>query len=183
MIGFLHAINPAKPINTEEDARGAARAGAWGAFLMATPGAIGALCLLFTIDSYLARTRAAMIATYGADDPVREKMLLMLTPQFVYLTAGASLVFALIIGILGVVQWKKPSLTVPLILGLFTAYGLVMLSLNLANHEVMTAATKAMAAPMWRNVLAGVVDVMCLVLFWAGFRGGKWLDDLRRRAG
>ena len=103
----------------------------------------------------------------------------MMTPQFVYITAVTSLIFALVIVVVGVVQWRKPNLVIPLILGLLTAYGLLTLLLGLLNGG---AASAAMVVPMWRNVLAIVVDVVCLALFWAGFRGGKRLSDLRRAA-
>jgi hypothetical protein len=176
---FLQAINPARPVKTEDEARAAARAGAWGAFLMAAPGMVVALNMLFTTDAYLAKLRTATVAMYGEGSAMAQSALLMMTPQFVYFTAVTSLVFALVIVVLGVVQWRKPNLVIPLILGLLTAYGLLMLLLGLLRANPATA---AMAIPMWRNVLAGVVDVACLVLFWAGFRGGKQLSALRRAA-
>jgi hypothetical protein len=176
---FLQAINPTKPVKTEDEARAAARAGAWGAFLMAVPGAAVALNMLFTADAYLAKLRAATIALYGEGSATAQAAMTMMTPQFVYITGATSLIFALVIVVLGVVQWRKPNLVIPLILGLLTAYGLLTLLLGLVNGS---AASAAMAIPMWRNVLAAVVDVTCLALFWAGFRGGKRLSDLRRAA-
>jgi hypothetical protein len=114
---------------------------------------------------------------YGENTAAGQAALGMMTPLFVYITAGTSILFALGIAALGAVQWKKPNLVIPLIFGLFTAYSLAMLVLNLLNGNPASA---AMAIPMWRNILAGVVDVTALVLFWAGFRGGKQLSDLRR---
>lgn len=178
MNAFLQSINPTKPVKTEDEARAAARAGAWGAFVMAVPSAAAALNMLLTADAYLVKLRAATVALYGEGSATAEAALTMMTPQFVYITAVTSLIFALVIVVVGVVQWRKPNLVIPLILGLLTAYGLLTLLLGLLNGGAATAAM----VPMWRNVLAIVVDVACLALFWAGFRGGKRLSDLRRAA-
>lgn len=178
MNAFLQSINPTKPVKTEDEARAAARAGAWGAFVMAVPSAAAALNMLLTADAYLVKLRAATVALYGEGSATAEAALTMMTPQFVYITAVTSLIFALVIVVVGVVQWRKPNLVIPLILGLLTAYGLLTLLLGLLNGGAATAAM----VPMWRNVLAVVVDVACLALFWAGFRGGKRLSDLRRAA-
>jgi hypothetical protein len=175
---FVQSINPTKPVKTEDEARAAARAGAWGAFVMAVPSAAAALNMLLTADAYLVKLRAATVALYGEGSATAEAALTMMTPQFVYITAVTSLIFALVIVVVGVVQWRKPNLVIPLILGLLTAYGLLTLLLGLLNGGAATAAM----VPMWRNVLAVVVDVVCLALFWAGFRGGKRLSDLRRAA-
>jgi hypothetical protein len=175
---FVQSINPTKPVKTEDEARAAARAGAWGAFVMAVPSAAAALNMLLTADAYLVKLRAATVALYGEGSATAEAALTMMTPQFVYITAVTSLIFALVIVVVGVVQWRKPNLVIPLILGLLTAYGLLTLLLGLVNGGAATAAM----VPMWRNVLAVVVDVVCLALFWAGFRGGKRLSDLRRAA-
>jgi hypothetical protein len=176
---FVQSINPTKPVKTEDEARAAARVGAWGAFVMAVPSAAAALNMLLTADAYLVKLRAATVALYGEGSATAEAALTMMTPQFVYITAVTSLIFALVIVVVGVVQWRKPNLVIPLILGLLTAYGLLTLLLGLLNGG---AASAAMVVPMWRNVLAVVVDVVCLALFWAGFRGGKRLSDLRRAA-
>jgi hypothetical protein len=175
---FVQSINPTKPVKTEDEARAAARAGAWGAFVMAVPSAAAALNMLLTADAYLVKLRAATVALYGEGSATAEAALTMMTPQFVYITAVTSLIFALVIVVVGVVQWRKPNLVIPLILGLLTAYGLLTLLLGVLNGGAATAAM----VPMWRNVLAVVVDVACLALFWAGFRGGKRLSDLRRAA-
>ena len=54
MNAFLQSINPTKPVKTEDEAWAAARAGAWGAFVMAVPSAAAALNMLLTADAYLA---------------------------------------------------------------------------------------------------------------------------------
>ncbi|MDR7116415.1 hypothetical protein [Caulobacter sp. BE254] len=179
MIDYVRMINPATSLATEDEATTAARAGALGAFLMAVLGFVASVAMLLDVDGYLAKMRHVMTAMYGEKSELVQMSLSTLTPQLVYISAAWGVALSLGIVILGVVQWKKPNLVIPLVLRLFTAYGLLMLLLGLMRANPAAA---AMEIPLWRNALAVLIDLACLVLFWTGFRGGKRLNDLRRAA-
>lgn len=179
MTDYLRMINPTASLTTEDEATNAARAGALGAFLMAVPGLVASGAMLLDVDGYLEKTRHVMAAMYGEKSELVQATMSTLTPQLIYVSAAWGVMLSLGIVILGVVQWRKPNLVIPLVLGLFTAYGLLMLLLGLMGANPAAA---AMEIPLWRNALAVLIDVACLVLFWAGFRGGRRLSALRRAA-
>jgi hypothetical protein len=176
---LLRVINPMAPIETESDARTAGRAGAIGAFLMAAAGVIGALEMILTVDAYLAVMRDTTVAMYGEGTETTRAALTMMTPTMVYMTAAFSLVVVLVYAVLGAVQWRKPNAVIPLLLGLWSAYGLLMV---LIGHLNGTAAAAHLHIPIWRQVLSVAVGMAALVFFYAGFRGANRLGKLRREA-
>lgn len=179
MTDYLRTLNPAASLATEDEAVTAARAGALGAFLMAVPGFVASVIMLLDVDGYLAKTRRVMAVMYGETSELFQMTAATLTPQLIYFSAAWGVALSLGIVVLGVVQWKKPNSVIPLVLGLFTAYGLLMLLLGLMRANPAAA---AMGIPLWRNILAALIDVAALVLFYAGFRGGNRLAKLRRAA-
>lgn len=179
MADYLRMINPATSVATEDEAATAARAGALGAFLMAVPGVVASVAMLVDIDGYLAKLRHVMAVMYGETSEVFRMSVATLTPQLIYFSATWGVALSLGIVVLGVVQWRKPNPIVPLLLGLFTAYGLLMLILGLVR---LNPAAAAMKIPAWRNALAVVIDLVVLVLFYSGFRGASRLAKLRKAA-
>ncbi|KRA64686.1 hypothetical protein ASD79_19755 [Caulobacter sp. Root655] len=170
---YLRVINPTTPLDNVADATTAARAGALGAFLLAASGAIGGLIVIFTAESYAAKLRHVAEAMYGQGSEIARASAVMMTPALVYMSAAMSLLFALGIAVLGVVQWRKLTRLIPLILGLLTLYGLLMLGLGKINGNPTVA---DMQIPLWREVLSVVVNLVAIALFYAGFRGGNWLS-------
>ncbi len=179
MTDYLRTLNPAASLATEDEAATAARTGALGAFLMAVPGFVASVAMLLDVDGYLTKMRRVMGVMYGETSELFQMSVATLTPQLVYFSAVWGVALSLGIVVMGVVQWKKPNSVIPLVLGLFTAYGLLMLLLGLAR---INPAAAAMQIPPWRNALAVLVDVAALVLFYAGFRGANRLAKLRRAA-
>ena len=179
MIDYPRMINPAASLATEDEAATAARAGAIAAFLLAASGAMSALIMIATADSYAAKLRRVTETMYGAGSEAAQMTAGMMTPALVYMSAAMGLAFAAGILVLGVVQWRKLTRPIPLILGLFTAYSLLMLVLNLVNGNPAAA---AMQFPIWRQALAVVVDLAVIVLCYGGFRGASRLVKLRREA-
>jgi hypothetical protein len=172
-------INPTTPIQTEGDALAVGRAGALGAFLMAAASVVGALEIVLSVDTYLAKMRQATIAMYGEGTEVARTALSMMTPSMIYMTVAVTLVFALIYAVLGAVQWRKPNVVIPLLLGLLSAYGLLTM---LLGHLNGTASAAQMHIPIWRQGLSAVVAIAALALFYNGFRGANRLSKLRNAA-
>jgi hypothetical protein len=169
---YLRVINPTTPLVNTADATTAARAGAIGAFLMAASGAMAGLIMIFTAESYAAQLRQVAETMYGQGSETARASAAMMTPALVYMSAAMSLLFAVGIAVLGVVQWRKLTKLIPLILGLFTLYGLLMLGLGKVNGNPAAA---QMQIPLWREVLAVVVNIVAIACFYAGFRGANWL--------
>jgi hypothetical protein len=176
---YLRMINPTTSVATEDEAATAARAGAIAAFLLAASGAMSGLIMIATADSYAAKLRRVTEAMYGAGSEAAQAGAGMMTPALVYMSAAMSLIFAVGLLVLGVVQWRKLTRPIPLILGLFTAYSLLMFVLNQVNGN---AAVAAMEFPIWRQALAVIVDLAVIVLSYAGFRGASRLAKLRKAA-
>lgn len=172
-------INPTASIQAEGDALAAGRAGALGAFLMATASVIGALEIVLSVNAYLAKMREATIALYGEGTEVGRAALSMMTPTMIYMTVTVTLVFALLYAVLGAVQWRKPNVVIPLLLGLLSAYGLLTMLLGQLNGSAVAA---QMHIPIWRQFLSAAVAIAALVLFYNGFRGASRLSKLRREA-
>lgn len=177
MTDYLRMINPTTSVVTEKEAATAARAGTLGAFLMAVPGFVASAAMLLDVDGYLAKLRRVMAIMYGGTSDLFQVSAAALTPQLVYISAFWGVALSLGIVILGVVQWRKPNPIIPFVLGLFTAYGLLMLLLGLVHANPAAA---AMEVPAWRNALAAVIDLVVLVLFYASFRGASRLAKLRK---
>jgi len=170
-------LNPAAAISTEDEALASGRAGAVGAFVTAAHGLFGAALIAVNIDGYLAQLRSATTAMYGESSQGQAAMAMM-GPAMVYWTLTVSVVMAAVFAVLGVVQWRKPNAAIPLLMGLLTLYSVVMMLLTMVNP--MTAGVHMI--PVWRQALAGVVDVICLLLFYNGLRGANRLRKLREAA-
>ncbi|MEJ2816248.1 MULTISPECIES: hypothetical protein [unclassified Caulobacter] len=171
-------LNPAAAISTEDEALASGRAGAVGAFVSAAHGLFGAALIAVNIDGYLAQLRAVTATMYGESSQAGQAALAMMGPAMVYTTLAMSVGFAAVFAIVGVVQWRKPNAVIPLLLGLLALYSLLMLVLNMANP----ATASAHMIPAWRQALAVVVDLVCLLLFYNGLRGANRLRKLRDAA-
>ncbi|EJL31296.1 hypothetical protein PMI01_02830 [Caulobacter sp. AP07] len=179
MNALLRAINPARSVRTEGEAKAAAQAGALGAFLMAAYGVVVAVILVMTAESYVANARAFAPVLYGRGSEAARMVAATISPAWIYGLAIWSLICALGAAGLGVVQWGKLTRLIPMILGLFALYGLLMFGLGKINGSPLAG---QMPVPLWREILWLVVNLAEIVLFWAGFRGGRQLLALRREA-
>jgi len=168
-------LNPAAAISTEDEALASGRAGAVGAFVTAAHGLFGALLIAVNIDGYLAQLRSVTSTMYGENSQAGQAAMAMMGPAMVYTTLALSFGIAAVFVVLGAVQWRKPNPVIPLLLGLLALYSLLMLILGMVNP----ATAHAHMIPVWRQVLAVVVDLVCLLLFYNGLRGANRLRKLR----
>ena len=173
MTDWIKASNPGATIATEAEAIAAARASALAIFLGVLWGAVG-VYLLVTGGS--AEIEAAM-AEASADAPEMAGMGAMAMQIAMWTAIGLCGIQL----VLGLVQWAKPSVVIPIIFAILVAFGLVSggFGLMMAGQEGMpeTAAT-----PAWQIYVGFAILVIQLIMHIAGIRGARALDRLRMAA-
>ena len=173
MTDWIKASNPTAPITTEAEAIGAARASALAIFLGVIWGGIG-VALLMTGGS--AEIEAA-VAQASADTPEMAGM----GGAMVQMAMWGAIGFCAIQLVLGLVQWAKPNVVIPIIFAILVAFGLVtgLLGLMTAGQADMP---ESAVAPTWQTWVGLVILVIQLVMHIAGIRGARALDKLRMTA-
>ncbi|MEY4556671.1 MAG: hypothetical protein RL093_1790 [Pseudomonadota bacterium] len=173
MTDWIKASNPTAPITTEAEAIGAARASALAIFLGVIWGGIG-VALLMTGGS--AEIEAAM-AQASADTPEMAGM----GGAMVQIAMWSAIGICGIQLVLGLVQWAKPNVVIPIIFAILVAFGLVsgVFGLMMAGQEGMP---ETAAAPNWQVYVGFAILVIQLVMHVAGIRGARALDKLRMAA-
>lgn len=173
MTDWIKASNPTSPITTEAEAIGAARASALAIFLGVIWGGIG-VALLMTGGS--AEIEAAM-AQASADTPEMAGM----GGAMVQIAMWSAIGICAIQLVLGLVQWAKPNVVIPIIFAILVAFGLVsgVFGLMMAGQEGMP---ETAAAPTWQVYVGFGILVIQLVMHVAGIRGARALDKLRMAA-
>lgn len=173
MTDWIKASNPSAPITTEADAIGAARASALAIFLGVIWGGVG-VALLMTSGS--AEIEAAM-AQASADTPEMAGM----GGAMVQIAMWSAIGLCVIQLVLGLVQWAKPNIVIPIIFAILVAFGLVsgVFGLMMAGQEGMP---ETAAAPNWQVYVGFVILVVQLVMHIAGIRGARALDRIRMAA-
>jgi len=173
MTDWIKASNTSGPITTEPEALAAARASALAIFLGVIWGGIG-IALLMTGGS--AEVEAAM-AQASADSPEMAGM----GGAVMQIAMWTAIGFCAIQLVLGLVQWAKPNIVIPIIFAILVVFGLGsgLLGLMMAGQANMpeTAAT-----PTWQTWLGLVILVVQLVMHIAGIRGARALDRIRMAA-
>ncbi|GAA0654357.1 hypothetical protein [Brevundimonas lenta] len=173
MTDWTKAMNPTSLIKTEAEATAAARASAIAIFLGVAWGLVG---IIYIMTAGQAVMEAAM-AQASAETPEMAGMAGPLTQFALWLSVGL-VVIQLVIGL---VQWAKPNIVIPIIFVILVAFGLVsgIFGLVMAGSPNMpeTAAT-----PMWQVVIGLIILVIQMVLHIAGIRGAAKLDKLRFEA-
>lgn len=168
MTDWAKAMNPSSSIATEAEAIGAARASALAIFLGAAWGVVG------TVQIFLKQaemTEAAQAAAAG--DPAAAGMVGAMVQGVLYF-AVAMVVIQLI---LGLVQWAKPNVVIPIIFAILVAGGAAMSLFGLMN-----APEGADTAPLWQTVLGFAILAVQMILHIAGIRGARALDRIRMEA-
>ena len=173
MTDWIKASNPTAPIATEAEAIGAARASALAIFLGVIWGGVGVALLM---NGGSAEIEAAM-AQASADTPEMAGMGAMAMQIAMWSAVG----FCVLQLVLGLVQWAKPNIVIPIIFAILVSFGLVMglLGLMTAGQADMP---ESAAAPTWQTWVGLVILVIQLVLHIAGIRGARALDKLRMAA-
>lgn len=163
-------LNPLRPVAAEE-ADTAARLGAWGAFVAAASVLVGAVMLYLDRERTAAEVRAVLLRQ-GADGRALEMVDFGAIIFPLWIAAAMMLVYLLF----GLVQWHRRTRAIPLIMFLFSAYGLAMVLLGLftpRHGDAMTLGATALTAFNW------AMDILTMALLWAGYRGGSRLRKLR----
>lgn len=173
MTDWIKASNPSATITTEAEATAAARASALAIFLGVIWGAVGVFLLM---SGGSAEIEAAM-AQASADAPEMAGMGAMAMQIAMWSAIGLCVIQL----VLGLVQWAKPNIVIPIIFAILVAFGLVsgVFGLMMAGQEGMpdTAAT-----PSWQIYVGLVILVIQMVMHIAGIRGARALDRIRMAA-
>ncbi|MGV8928169.1 MAG: hypothetical protein ACOH1E_00320 [Brevundimonas sp.] len=161
------------PINTEAEATAAARASAIAIFLGVLWGIVGVIYLMTAGQAVM----AAAMAQASADAPEMAGMTGAMTQVALWMSVG----FVVIQLILGLVQWAKPNIVIPIIFLILVAFGLVsgVFGLVMAGQPGMP---ETAAAPAWQTWLGMIILIVQLILHSAGVRGASRLDKLRFQA-
>jgi len=173
MIDLKRALNPMAPITTEAEAISAARASAVAIFLGVLWGVVGIVYLMTAGQALM----EAAVAQAAAQNPEAAGMAGMMAQGLL----GLSVVFVVIQLILGLVQWFKPNIVIPVMFAVLVAFGLVT-GLTAAFGVGQPAVAAEAATPAWQTWGGLAVMVVELVLHVTGIRGAQKLDKLRFEA-
>ena len=172
MTDMVRAMNPTATISNAEEARAAARASAIAIFLGVVWGIVGVVWLMGPGGAVMEAAMAEATAT----SPEAASMTGMMT--------GAALVFAGVLVviqlILGLVQWFKPNIVIPILFIVLVVYGLgtTVLGVVMAGQMEELGASAA-AAPAWQTWGGVAVMALQLILHIAGVRGASALRKFR----
>lgn len=173
MTDWVRASNPTAPITNEAEAIAAARASALAIFLGVVWGIVG---IVYMMTAGQAAMEAA-IAQASAETPDAAGFAGMMAQGVLWM----SIVFVAIQLVLGLVQWAKPNIVIPIIFAILVAFGLVTGLIGLAGMG-QAEVPEAAQPPVWQTWIGLVVLVAQLVLHIAGIRGARQLDKLRFEA-
>lgn len=173
MTDWMKASNPTAKITTEAEAIAAARASALAIFLGVIWGAVGVFLL---ISGGSAEMEAAM-AQVSADAPEMAGMGGLMMQIAIWTAIG----FCVIQLLLGLVQWAKPNVVIPIIFAILVAFGLAQGAFSLLMVG-QAGVPETAAAPSWQLYVGLVILVIQLVLHIAGIRGAGALDRIRMAA-
>ncbi len=171
MTDWARAMNPASRHTTEAEALAAARASAIAIFLGVVWGLVGVIYMM------TAGREVMEAAVAAASTPETAGMAGAMAQAAMWMAVGMVAIQL----VLGLVQWFKPNIVIPIIFVILVAFGLVsgVWGLMMAGNPEMAAAAQA---PMWQVVVGFVVMAVQLVLHIAGIRGASALDKLRMQA-
>lgn len=173
MTDWIKASNPSAPITTEAEAIGAARASALAIFLGVIWGIVGLVYLMTAGQALM----DAAVAEASAQNPEVVGMAGMMTQGLIGLSIGL-IVIQLIIGL---VQWFKPNIVIPIIFTILVAFGLItglMGAVGVGQPEDVAAFVN----PAWLTWGGLAVMAVELIMHIAGIRGARALDRIRMAA-
>lgn len=172
MSGWIIAINPLNTARTEAAARRAARASALAIFLGVLWGAWGVYYMMTDgreiMDAAMAQSTAATPEMAG------------MAGTMTSIAMGMGIAVVVIQAILGLVQWFKPNIVIPIIFTILVVYGLANMGLSQFIGEEMRAQMNVPDVPQWQTILSWVVLIVQLIMHIAGIRGAAALSKLRQ---
>lgn len=171
MTDMVRAINPTATISNAEEAKAAARASAIAIFLGVIWGIIGIVWLMGPGAAVMEAAMAEAAATSPETAGMTEMM------------AGGALVFAGVLVviqlILGLVQWFKPNIVIPILFTVLVVYGLGSTVLSMVMADQLDLGAAAAATPAWQTWGGIVLLVVQLIMHIAGIRGANALGKFR----
>lgn len=170
MTDWIKASNPTASITDEADATAAARASAMAIFLGVLWSIVGIVYLMTGGQPVM----EAAIAQASAENPEAAGMM---ARGVLWLSIG----FVVVQLVLGLVQWARPNIMIPIVFAILIAFGLIsgLSGMMMAGRDGMPGAS---ATPAWQLWGGMVVMVVQLVLHTAGIRGARKLERLRYEA-
>lgn len=167
---MMKMINPTAPLNSEADARTAARASAVSIFIGVVMGLITVVMLM---NGGLAEMEAAMKAQ-SAGDPNVAGMTGAMAQGALYFT-----IFLVVLQlILGFVQWAKPNIVLPILFLILVVYGLGSTALGMMMMDESMPRTSMNTPAMTAFTI--VVLLIQALLHVVGIRGASALNKFRQ---
>lgn len=170
MTDMVKGMNPTAAITNAAEAKAAARASAIAIFLGVIWGIVG---LVWLMGPGAAVMDAAMQEA-AAQSPEAAGMAGMMAGAAIGI-AGFMVVIQLI---LGLVQWFKPNIVIPILFTVLVVYGLGSTVLGMVMADQMNLGAAA-ATPAWQIWGGLAVLVIQLILHIAGIRGANALGKFR----
>ena len=171
MTDLVKGMNPAAAITNAGEAKAAARASAIAIFL----GVIWGIIVLVWLMGPGSAVMAAALADATAQSPEAAGMTGMMASAAIGIT-GFTIVVQLI---LGLVQWFKPNIVIPILFTVLVVYGLGSTALGMVMAEQMDLGAAAAATPAWQTWGGIVLMVVQLIMHVAGIRGANALGKFR----
>lgn len=170
-MSLISAMNPTAQITDRTQAIAAARSSAIAIFIGVAWGIVGVIYLMTAGSAVM----EAALAQATADSPEAAGMSGM-AGVMTGAAIGGTIFVVVIQLVLGLVQWFKPNIVIPILFTVLVVYGLgtTLLALGMSSNQV------AGANPMWFTVLGLVVLVVELVLHIAGIRGANALNKMNK---
>ena len=171
MSEWIKAINPTATIGTESEALRAARASAIAIFIGVAYGVFGVVMMM---NGGLEAMESAMAAQSTGADPQVAGMTGAIAQFTFYMMIGMVVIQL----ILGVVQWMKPNIVIPILFIVLVVYGLGSTILS----QVMAGQMNVPESPMNTTLLVVVgivIMVVELILHISGVRGASALRKFR----
>ena len=170
-MSLISSMNPTAPINTRPESIAAARASAIAIFIGVAWGIVGVIYLA-TAGSAAMEAALADAAAQNPDAAGMSGMAGLMTGAAI----GTGIFLVIVQLVLGLVQWFKPNIVIPILFTVLVVYGLgsTVLGMAMMNDQV------AGANPMWFTVLGLVVLIVELVLHIAGIRGANALNKMNK---
>jgi len=170
MTDMVRAMNPAAKISNADEAKAAARASAIAIFLGVLWGIVGIVWLMGPGGAVM----EAAMAEAAATSPETAGMTGMMAGAAIGIT-GFVVVVQLI---LGLVQWFKPNIVIPILFTVLVVFGLGNAVLGIAMAGQMDLGAAA-ATPAWQIYGGIAVMVVELILHIAGIRGASAMGKFR----
>ncbi|MCX7587223.1 hypothetical protein [Phenylobacterium sp. 58.2.17] len=171
MRAWLKLLDPRTRIDDAAQAGVAARIGAVAIFASAPSSLLSLVFRNLSPEAMVATVE--LTASTPEERQILEAMTAM-TPQLIGLMVVVTILSS---GVLGALQWRYRTWIIPAICLLWTGYDALMVPLEWTDEVVSLVRNDS---PLWLTVFEIAVLPVGIAMFWAAFRGGRWLERHRR---